>query len=102
MTGTLNIVHGDSRSTLIQYQNTIGPAGETVVVDLTSSTVVCRVATTPTTTTLTGTVVDGPRGEVSIGFGGLPVGGYLAELMRSDISGSQTSDQFHISVRNPL
>lgn len=100
MAGTLNIIHGDSRPTLIQYQNTID--GEPVTIDLTASTVVCRVGTPDATTILTGTVTNGPKGEVSIGFGSIPVGGYLAELVRSDIAGSQTSDQFQINVRSPL
>jgi hypothetical protein len=96
MAGILAIVSGDTKPTKIQFQESGLP------LNITGFSVVARVGTLPTTTTLTGTLVDAVNGECAVAFGGLAVGTYASEISVQDPGGTQTSENFTVSVRNPL
>ena len=94
MAGVLEVVHDDTKPTLIQLQE----SGE--VMDITDFTIACRVGGE---SPITGEIVDATNGEASLLFSALEAGTYAVEIVVTDADDQiQTSEVFTLRVRTAL
>ena len=95
MAGFLNLVHGDTKPTVLQVLENTEP------MDLTGMSLVCKVASNPAVT-VSASIVDAANGEASVPLGSVPVGSWEAAIVITTGSGTQTSEYFVVNVRAAL